>query len=91
MMRPHGDGAAENHRGQCNENGFVIHDKGYKHYGVNFSTSSLKSLKVSIWIDDLRYLVKALTDLEMRARDKQRAESISRTASNIDFGKQRHG
>ena len=78
--------------GECVlHNDLMFHDKGYKHYGVNFSTSSLKSLKVSIWIDDLRYLVKALTDLEMRARDKQRAESISRTASNIDFGKQRHG
>ena len=60
-------------------------DHGYKHYSVYFSTSSLKSLKAAIWIDDLIYIVKMLTDSERLARDKQRAETISRTASNIDF------
>ena len=78
--------------GECVlHNDVMFHDKGYKHYGVYFSTASLKSLKAAIWIDDLRYLVNALTDFEMRARDKQRADAMSRIASNIDLSKKRHG
>jgi hypothetical protein len=73
--------------GECVlHNDVMFYDKGYMHYGVYFSISSLKSLKAAIWIDDLGYVVKVLTDSEKRARDKQRAETISRTASNIDFG-----
>lgn len=71
--------------GEC-----VLHNDvkfyGHKQYGIYFSTSSLKSLKAANWIDDLKYVVKALTDSERSARDKQRAETIARTASNIDFG-----